>query len=299
MTSSNHLLEAPVAPVGDTTRLERLVVPVDGSADSWRAVDVAVALGRRCGASVDILGVAISAIEANLIRDELAEALADRGTDPDGPAVGVVVRVRGFVAAEIADYANARPDALVVMTSHGRGRSAVFGGVASDTVVRMSGPVLMVGPHVTETDRANELLDGPVLVTVDGSVESESALPLAASWAGRLGSKLWIVEVNDADPAAWSDITETGHSAHLAHRLAADTGIDVQFEALHGRNVAAAVARYADDLDASMVVAATHGRSGLARLVVGSTAAGFVRQCHCPVLLQRPPQFAVWPASLP
>ena len=44
------------------------------------------------------------------------------------------------------------------------------------------------------------------------------------------------------------------------------------------------IIRMADKTAASMIVLGTHGRSGLGRLVFGSTAERVVRGAHCPVL---------------
>ena len=45
------------------------------------------------------------------------------------------------------------------------------------------------------------------------------------------------------------------------------------------------IARMADELQATLVIVGTHGRSGLKRLFLGSVAEGVVRYCHCPVLV--------------
>ena len=43
----------------------------------------------------------------------------------------------------------------------------------------------------------------------------------------------------------------------------------------------------ADEWQASLIILGTHGRSGLERLVVGSTAEAVIRTAHCPVLSVR------------
>ncbi len=47
------------------------------------------------------------------------------------------------------------------------------------------------------------------------------------------------------------------------------------------------IVRYADEVNATMIVMATHGRSGVARIFIGSTTEGVVRQAKCPVLTVR------------
>jgi nucleotide-binding universal stress UspA family protein len=48
------------------------------------------------------------------------------------------------------------------------------------------------------------------------------------------------------------------------------------------------IAELARDLEAHLVVVGTHGRRGLARMVLGSVAEGVVRLSPCPVLVVRP-----------
>ena len=48
-------------------------------------------------------------------------------------------------------------------------------------------------------------------------------------------------------------------------------------------------ADFAERIDASLIVASTHGRTGLARLALGSVATEIVRHAPCPVVLSRPP----------
>jgi nucleotide-binding universal stress UspA family protein len=48
------------------------------------------------------------------------------------------------------------------------------------------------------------------------------------------------------------------------------------------------IAQLAADLEADLVIVGTHGRRGLARMLLGSTAEGVVRLTPCPVLVARP-----------
>ncbi|MBI3974085.1 MAG: universal stress protein [Chloroflexi bacterium] len=52
---------------------------------------------------------------------------------------------------------------------------------------------------------------------------------------------------------------------------------------------AAAIARLAREQHADAIAMATHGRSGLARIVLGSVATGVLQQACLPLLLVRPP----------
>ncbi|MBN1851905.1 MAG: universal stress protein [Pirellulales bacterium] len=48
-----------------------------------------------------------------------------------------------------------------------------------------------------------------------------------------------------------------------------------------------AIADYAQNIDAELIVMPSHGRTGLSRLLIGSVAERVVRLAHCPVLVLR------------
>jgi nucleotide-binding universal stress UspA family protein len=64
-------------------------------------------------------------------------------------------------------------------------------------------------------------------------------------------------------------------------------GIDVEIKVVKGR-AAAQIAEYAEQEDVNLIALSTHGRSGLARLVMGSGIDKILRACEQPVLLVRP-----------
>ncbi len=264
--------------------VQHLIVPVDGSDASWRAVDVAVELARSCDASVEVIEVVFDQHDRTDAEGRLAERLEQH--DSTGVPVSTHVHVAAESVAEaIGNEVEKHPEATVVLASHGRGRSAaLLGSVTEELLERIFGPVLVVGPHVRPAR-----FGGPIIATVDGSDASESVLPLAAAWGIELGGEPWIVEVTDPDARVSADVSESAYPARLARKLAKSSGHPVQFEVLHGEHVHDEVADFASAINASMIVASTRGRTGLSRFVIGSTAAAIVRHAPCPVLLVRPP----------
>lgn len=264
---------------------QRLIVPIDGSETSWTGALVAVALARKTAAIVHLVEVAFSPRDMAPAQTRLDECV--RALDAVDVVIETDARLSGdLVVTGIDEVLEEFPGALVVMSSHGRGRSsAIVGSVADDILQSTFGPLLLVGPGAKVSD-----FSGPIVVSVDGSDESETALPLAAAWAIELGVSPWIVNAAapaDAPPGA--DISDSGYPARLAHELEQACQHRVEFEELHGSHPAVAVANFADGLDASLIVAASHGRSGWSRLTMGSVASGFVRHAACPVLVMRPP----------
>ncbi len=268
--------------------VQHLIVPTDGSDAAWRAADVAFDLARRCDATVEI-------VEFVSLDDDVEDTTSRLGARlRQHETAGADVRYAALVAqdsiaAALADLVAAQPDAVVVMASHGRGRSAALMGSVTEDLLRLEfGPLLVVGPRCHPRETAGQRdFSGPIIATVDGSPASESALALAVAWGIELRAEPWIVQVIDADSAAGVD--ESAYPARLARDLSKESGHPVQFEVLHGSDVPIAVSEFATTASASMIVATTHGRSGVSRFVTGSTAAGIVHHAPCPVLLLRPP----------
>ncbi len=264
--------------------VQHLIVPVDGSDASWRAVDVAVALAQRGDATVDVIEVVFDQHDVAETEADLIERLGHHDT-ADVPVTTHVRVAAESVAQVLGNEVEQHPEVTVVLASHGRGRSAaLLGSVTEELLERIFGPVLVVGPHVTNSE-----FDGPILVTVDGSNASESVLPLAAAWGIELGTEPWVIEVIEPGALGSADVSDSAYPARLARTLARDSGHPVQFEVLHGDHVHDEVAGFASSLDASLIVASTRGRTGMSRFVIGSTAAAIVRHAPCPVLLVRPP----------
>ncbi len=264
--------------------MQHLIVPIDGSDTAWRAFDVAVALARRCDASVEAVEVVFEADEVRAATTRLADGIDAREIGEVEYEVTVPVADVG-VAASVSTLVAAHEGSVVVVASHGRGRSAaLMGSIAEELLLETFGPVLVVGPEATVPDFGENIVVG-----VDGSEHSESVLGLAAAWAIELGVIPWIVEVIDPRERRSPEVADADYTDRLAGELATSSGHTVETEVLNHTDAAAALAEFAEGLRASMIVCATHGRTGLSRMVVGSTAANVVRHAPCPVLIQRSP----------
>lgn len=264
---------------------KRIVVPTDESDFSWRAVEVAEAFARQWDAEIELLEVVSYAPDV-MRAEEITEQRLAAGPLSVPVSVCALVLQRS-VGATIADHVANVGGGLIVMSTFGRGRSeTILGSVALDLLRAMDGPVVAVGPKV-KTDRRHH--GGDLIVPVDGSAFSETALPLAAAWATGLEARPWVVEVLDPDHARVDDAVESSHATRLARNLTQQTHHDAQFEVLHSTHPGRAIAEFAESIEASLIVASTHGRTGLARLALGSVAMEMVRHAWCPVVLQRPP----------
>jgi nucleotide-binding universal stress UspA family protein len=140
-----------------------------------------------------------------------------------------------------------------------------------------------------------------ILVPLDGSDLAAEALPLAAKLARQTGARLRLALVHEHPAIPLDSATSTTHtsldlSAHKAERAylrgvqarLREEGLRVASAVTLTGTVAPALVTYAHDLDLDLVVMATHGRGGLSRMWLGSTADHLIRHLTIPVLLVRP-----------
>lgn len=256
-----------------------IVVPLDRSPFAERALAPAVELALADHARLLLLSAADDD-ETNAYLHTVAAGL-------DFPAT-VVCNEDDEPALAIA--AVAAPDTLVCMASHGRGgvRRAMLGSVAEGVLRSATDPVLICGPDL-QPDR--HLVGGRLMVCLDGSERAEAILQHAVAWAKAFEMEVWLTSVMNPDAGAppWdrdADVLESGYLARLAQGVVAH-GVQVEWDVLHGPDVAGRLVDAATRLPAAAIALTTHGRTGLKRAVVGSVAMDVAHGAPCPVLIAR------------
>jgi nucleotide-binding universal stress UspA family protein len=265
---------------------ENLVVPVDLSTASLEAIPIAA----RMAAAVDGRVTVVHVVD-HLDRELLARDILDRAVERLGPQptdVEVLVCTDRSVSDRLARHVEDHPGSMLLLRSHGHGRSAAILGTTVDELLRaMFGPLIVIGPNATASSGA---LDGTYVVPLDGSTRAEGVIPIAAAWAVEFNGSPCLVEVLDRGVASGSDPMESSYVCAQASTL--DERIDrpVEFEVLHDKDAAGAIVEFATEQHASLIFIATHGRTGLERLRTGSVAADIVRHSPAPVVMFRPPE---------
>ncbi|MDP2314290.1 MAG: universal stress protein [Pseudomonadota bacterium] len=141
-----------------------------------------------------------------------------------------------------------------------------------------------------------------ILVPVDFSTCSLLVVRQAAGLATKLGARLVVLHVAElpADLHASTAIRPDGVERTAADYVVTDTrerlasfataarelGAPVEIDVRLG-SVVPTILAAADDLHADLIVIGTHGRTGLARIVLGSVAEGVAHKAHVPVMLVR------------
>lgn len=274
--------------MGQFTGMSKLLVPLDGSDSSLRAVPVAVRLAGRLGLRVQLFHLVDNDDGVDRARKHLDQVAAEH---LNGAAADCIVEVGDDPVSAIVAAAGADAIPCMGTAASVRFHQGHFGSVAEGVVRRLARPMFLVGPEMEPSPGAPTQ---KVVVPVDDSTLSETALPIGVALAEAFGVPLWIVSVAspryEAKAIGRGVDVVVGHSRYV-HNLAAKIkrkhpDLDVEYEALHDEDAAAAIVRFVGD-DGTAVMA-THGRSGLSRLVAGSVATGVVAHSKRAVVVFRP-----------
>lgn len=146
-----------------------------------------------------------------------------------------------------------------------------------------------------------------ILVAIDGSEESMAAATHAIAIACIHDSELLALTVINTQPwfysstpYGWAD-NQTMEKVHEKDRYEAqhwldqikanaeDNGIKISTKILMvpttSSSTSAAIVNYAEQDNIDLIVVGTRGRSGLKKMLLGSTALGVLTYAHCPVMV--------------
>ncbi len=166
-----------------------------------------------------------------------------------------------------------------------------FGSVAEGVARTLGRSLFLVGPEV----EANPgLPTRKIVVPVDGSKLSESAISVGGLLAKKFDVPLWLVSVVSprleatarSELGSDATIAESNYIHNLAREIRRAHTIDAEYEVLHHEHAAQAIVDFVGD-DGTAVMT-THGRSGLTRLVAGSVTTGVVARSKRAVVVFRP-----------
>jgi nucleotide-binding universal stress UspA family protein len=299
-----------------------IMVPLDGSPFGERALPLACELATRMNGRIVLVRATTAAAFPGIDpTDAQVRAVADAESYLSGVAQRVSqqrVDVDYSVACEPAEKcilleAELHRADLIVMCSHGRSGLGrwIYGSVANAVLAKSLVPVILVRPTGEPATIPPESTAPGLLVPLDGSRHAEAALPHAAALARALGGCISLVRAVMPPAVTYSDyafvqpsggdlvndiVEERQKDAehYLAEVAARPPLSELQVEGCQvhmfvRRGWPADVIADAEGQPGNqMVVMATHGRTGLSRLLMGSVAFDVVRRGVLPVLLVRP-----------
>ena len=301
--------------------LRTILVPLDGSTLSERALPVALDLARRGAGAVHLvrahipLAIVGATAEGILTQDMLGadDALRTRArTDLEDLAArlshewGLSVKSHlddGSPADVIDAVAGEVGAGLIVMTTHGKGGFALgWLGSVTDAVIRHSHRPVLALPE-NDVNKGSAFVPRRIMVPLDGSARADAVIGPARDLALLFGAHLDFVRVVPPFiPGAVADVLTRERPDPLGIDAEAAAAKDAVARVVKGMEEAGLVAHstvrietwptralleHVRETDPDMIALATQGR-GLTRLFVGSVADKLIRGSGRPVLVLRP-----------
>jgi nucleotide-binding universal stress UspA family protein len=227
------------------------------------------------------------------------------------------------VAAALAVHAEKTGGDLIVLNSHARGGLSRWwmGNVADELVHRTALPMLVTPDFEDDPGWNLEPMPRHILIGLDGSPLAEQVVPAALALGGCMGSEYSLLRVVEPAPVPVVDpacapaaiydagLVERQQAAAEAYltRIAArlrgdDARLKVGTRVVLDADPAEAICGYLRlhtrqpgieplvgvERPIDLVALATHGRGGLARLLLGSVSDRVLQHTPIPLLLQRP-----------
>jgi nucleotide-binding universal stress UspA family protein len=285
-----------------------LLVPLDGSAFAEQALPVALTIARRAGAELQVVTVvsnpwtrSLSSAQSSLVAASGWPGYLQGVVERAQRSFGVSVTSQVLEAAEVAPVlcAHARDAGvdLVIMSTHGRGALGKlwFGSTAYEMVHRLSMPLLFVRPtEITSWEKEPALHH--LLITLDGTALAEQILAPALTLGVIMDAEYYLLRVINDLPVGSPELDSIslsspaegllgeirsvqerarkealGYLEGIAERLRAQ-GLVVKTQVVVASDPGAAVLDVVNKGSCDVVALETHGRRGLAGLVLGSVA---------------------------
>jgi nucleotide-binding universal stress UspA family protein len=301
-----------------------IMVPLDGTRFAEAALPVAMYLANRDDAALELVTVwapwpfaldnstwfkEVEGWEKRKREEErrYMSEVARRVRKATGKSVSIRYLL-GQPDDQLAKYAAESNMDLVVMATHGHGpvNRAWLGSVADRMVRRSSVPVLLVRPD--EANPAVELAPRKpfrkILVPMDGSALAEQALQESLMLGhGDKSTEITLLTVVGFppplmtpegavayDPGPITEAQKEAAEVHLAQaaKHMASWGCKVTTQVIADPITWKAIVDYASANHFDLIAMATHGRGGVARLLLGSVADKVVRSSPVPTLLVHP-----------
>ncbi len=317
----------------------KILVPTDFSDGSKTAYAFANELAAKFGGKIDLIHVIPT-------MKYLSESISKLGLpfDMDKDVYPKLIdQSRGFIEDDLTNYIDAKFAGksivkidlkafdvitetaasgeydIIVMGTHGASANQLIKGNVTEKVIRYSKVPVLCVPNNLATDKIRN-----VLIPIDFSANSWSAMPMAASFAAAIGGELTLIHIkelygsegnlpphtSDRDEALilrdnmltmFGEYANTNSDFDFELKSLGDREYDVLITEVMGQRVEVKVhtvirkgvsahyeiTDYANE-NANILVMTTHGRSGLKHIFLGSTTEKVARYSKIPIITIRP-----------
>jgi len=306
----------------------KMLVPLDGSELAEVVFTYAIELSGRLDMDIVLLHASSQNMQtflpmqrayiehaAESLQKQAREIQKSSGLKPKGRLIEVQGElVVGYPADEILHYAEKNEIDLILLATHGHSglKRWYIGSVAGKLLNAAKIPTFLVRAGIQEETTFDKWPSQTLLVPLDGSELAESVIPHVETMAGQRSSEpvdVVLLRVSETPTMPsyygpdisgvsydWGDYIQpearrrkqvaTEYLAGIEKQLK-DKKINVRSEVIEGKSNDEIV-DYAGKNPYSIIVMASHGRSGLSRLVYGSVAANLLQGISNPILLIKP-----------
>ncbi len=280
--------------------MDTIILPLDGTPEAESAFTAVQALTKNRPARIRLLYVGDDPDGSHLAYlERSAKPLADLGHEPTaqvlpGDPADVIVQTARVLEADL----------VVLKRDDREGISGWILGSITDKVARqVPCPLLLINP-LPGDNRWVDLAIGQIMVPIDGSVASETAIDVAIPLAERLGARVsvmysvpWLQPTYAAPP----ELRAVGSiSAQTDAKLEADMhayldGLGERYKdrlqlgriAMRGPE-ADAINVAAENHEVDLILMTTHGSGGMVHRGLGSVVEAVTKSSGVPVMLVRP-----------
>jgi nucleotide-binding universal stress UspA family protein len=279
---------------------KNIIVPLDGSDLAEKALPYAEKLAGLLGSEVTLIHVSETEEDTydhmhQAYLEALAETTSQGAERYQKKASKKKIRVSsahlvGHTAEQIVEYSDKEKSSLIIMTTHGQSsiRRWLIGSVADKVVKATTRPVMIIRAKDNHTKSPEVCTLKKVLVPLDGSKNSEKVIEHIREIASKLTIEVTLLHVVAPAYFFYSIPGEVINQPYTPEQMLEtvkrseayldtigselrDVGIKTYLRVEVG-SPAEEINRIADDIEADVVVMSTHGHTGIAHWMLGSTA---------------------------
>lgn len=279
---------------------KKILCPVDFSAASKKALDYASTFAETSGAQLELMHVSPNLTDAytalmpdfptyNLMQEDVLVEHFNEFADDWAGNLKKTVRA-GTPYIEIVEYAEQGQHDLILLGAKGHSNfERLFLGSTGEKVARNSHI-----PVLTVHSKSGGLPIKRILVPIDFSSLSYAVLPTVATIASQFNSEIMLLHVVETghDLPGEPQVKQYEYFEAVKERLAEEWELPEEFSKIetrkfvrhHKGSAGYGILQFAQDWDIDLIAMATHGRTGLSKVLLGSVTEKVIRIAPFPVL---------------
>lgn len=292
----------------DKISLKKILVPLDGSESGELSLAYAKELSVGFDSRVNMVCIPSHSDQetkhmCDLYLDKIIEKTSSEAKSLNEKTVFKKILIDGDTSSSVLEHAENENMDLIILSSHGESghKGHAMGSNAYKIAHKSKTPILLVKVIDGEKQKKKDVFKN-ILVPLDGSELGETALPYAVEIAKKLGSKLILLRVTETmmhvrtiggpDHFTYHDkIVELMEKESVAYLDAVKEkiGSDVSVKTvLKTGDIADEIIKVSEEENADLVALSSHGKSGIARWVMGSITNKLLMSGDTPVMVVRP-----------